>query len=168
MLVSEAPCAQAIIEIPLRPNVPKSFPATPGVWRIFSPTIATVANPPSACMGNIEPVSISLANSLFKTLTASFASALRTPIDVEFSEEACETINAEIPPVVRAVKIRWFTPMTPTIERPVTVISVVSLILEIPFIGLKSLAIFCLIIVPGLLGLNVFFTLMGIFLMHTG
>ena len=43
MLVSEAPCAQAITLIPLRPSVPKSFPAIPGVCFIFSPTIATVA-----------------------------------------------------------------------------------------------------------------------------
>ena len=43
MLVSEAPCAQAITLIPLRPNVPNSFPAIPGVCFMFSPTMATVA-----------------------------------------------------------------------------------------------------------------------------
>ena len=31
MLVSEAPCAQAMTLMPLRPNVPKSFPAMPGL-----------------------------------------------------------------------------------------------------------------------------------------
>ena len=74
--------------IPLRPNVPNSFPAIPGVCFIFSPTIATVARFFSACIGEISPISISLANSSFSTSHARSASALRTPIEVEFSEDA--------------------------------------------------------------------------------
>ena len=168
MLVSEAPCAQAITEIPLRPNVPNNLPAIPGVCFMFSPTIAIVAKPLSACMGNIAPVSISLANSWFNTVTAACASSSRTPIEVEFSEEACDTMNTEMPLLARAVKIRRLTPMTPTIERPVTVISVVPLILEIPLIGFSSFSIWSLISVPGCSGLKVFLTLMGIFLTQTG
>ena len=55
---------------------------------MFSPTIATVASPHSAIIGLISPISISLANSWFNTSHASAASSLRTPMEVEFSEEA--------------------------------------------------------------------------------
>ena len=89
-------------------------------------------------------------------------------MEVEFSDEAWETMNAEMPPLVSAVKMRWLTPMTPTIDRPATVISVVPLMLEIPLMGLKSLAICCLMMVPGFSGLKVFLTLIGIFLTQTG
>ena len=168
MFVSEAPCAQAMTEIPERPSVPNSFPAIPGVCFMFSPTIAMVASPLSTCMGNMAPVSISLANSELRTSAAALASSSRTPIEVEFSEEACDTMNTEIPLLARVVKIRRLTPMTPTIDRPVTVISVVPLMLEIPLIGLLSSSIFSLIRVPGCSGLKVFFTLMGMFLTQTG
>ncbi len=88
MLVSLAPCAHAMTLMPLRPSAPKSFPAMPGVCFMFSPTMATVERPLSACMGNIAPVLISLANSLSSTRTASAASSSRTPTEVEFSDEA--------------------------------------------------------------------------------
>ena len=88
IFVSEAPCAHAMIEIPERPRQPNSFPAIPGVCFMFSPTIAMVARPVSAFMGNMAPVSISLANSSLSTLTASSASSSLTPIEVEFSEDA--------------------------------------------------------------------------------
>ena len=141
MFVSEAPWAQAITLIPERPSVPNSLPAIPGVCFMFSPTIAMVARPLSTCMGNIAPVSISLANSAFSTSAAAAASSSRTPIDVEFSDEACDTMKTEMPLLASVVKIRRFTPMTPTIERPVTVISVVPLMDEIPLIGFWSFSI---------------------------
>ena len=106
ILVSDAPCAQAITLMPFRPSVPKSFPAMPGVCFMFSPTIATVASPPSAFIGLISPISISLANSSSSTLQASAASSLRTPIEVEFSEEACDTRNTLIPFSARVLKMR--------------------------------------------------------------
>ena len=176
IFVSDAPWAQAITEIPERPSVPKSLPAIPGLCFMFSPTIAMVAKPLSACMGNMAPVSISLANSLLSTSTAASASSSRTPILsssrtpilVEFSDDACDTMNTEIPLLARVVKIRRFTPITPTIDRPVTVIRVVPLIEEIPLMGFMSSSIFSLMRVPGCSGLNVFLTLMGIFLMQTG
>ena len=168
MLVSEAPWAQAITLIPERPNVPNNLPAIPGVCFIFSPTMAMVAKPLSTCMGNIAPVSISLANSAFSTSAAASASSSRTPIEVEFSEEACDTMNTEIPLLASVVKIRRFTPITPTIDRPVTVISEVPLMLEIPLIGFWSSSILALMSVPGCSGLNVFLTLIGIFLTQTG
>ena len=168
IFVSDAPWAQAITEIPERPSVPKSLPAIPGLCFMFSPTIAMVARPLSACMGNMAPVSISLANSLLSTSTAASASSSRTPILVEFSDDACDTMNTEIPLLARVVKIRRFTPITPTIDRPVTVIRVVPLIEEIPLMGFMSSSIFSLMRVPGCSGLNVFLTLMGIFLMQTG
>ena len=88
MFVSDEPWAHAITLIPLRPKVPNSLPAIPGVCFMFSPTIAIVARPLSACIGNIAPVSISLANSSLRTRTASGASSSRTPIEVEFSDDA--------------------------------------------------------------------------------
>ena len=168
MFVSDAPCAQAITEIPLRPRVPNSFPAIPGVCFMFSPTMAIVARPLSACIGNMAPVAISLANSSLSTLTAESTSSSRTPMLVEFSDEACETMNTEIPLSARAVKMRRFTPITPTIERPDTVINDVPDMLEIPLIGFRSFSILSFIRVPANEGLNVFFTLIGIFLTHTG
>ena len=168
MFVSEAPCAQAITEIPERPKVPNSLPAIPGVCFMFSPTMAMVASPLSACMGNMAPVSISLANSWLSTSTAASASSSRTPIDVEFSDEAWLTMNTEMPLLARVVKMRRLTPMTPTIERPVTVMSVVPLMLEIPLMGFWSFSIWSLMSVPGCSGLKVFFTLMGMFLTQTG
>ena len=66
---------------------------------------------------------------------ASSLSSSLTPIDVEFSDDACETKNTDIPLSAKVVKIRRLTPMTPTMERPVTVINVVPLMLEIPLIG---------------------------------
>ena len=70
MLVSEAPCAQAITLMPLRPNVPKSFPAMPGVCFIFSPTIAMVAKFISATTGLISPISISFCKFFIQHLTS--------------------------------------------------------------------------------------------------
>ena len=168
MLVSEAPCAQAMTEIPLRPRVPNSLPAIPAVCFMFSPTIATVARLLSTCMGNMAPSSISAANSALSTLTAFCASASRTPIEVEFSDEACDTMNTLMPLLASAVKIRRLTPMTPTMARPETLMSDVFLMLEIPLMGLWSFCILSLMMVPGASGLKVFLMRMGIFLMRTG
>ena len=106
IFVSDAPCAQAITFIPLRPNVPNSLPAIPGVCFIFSPTMATVAKFFSAWIGEISPISISFTNSSFSTSQAKSASALRTPIEVLFSEEACDTRNTLIPFFAKALKMR--------------------------------------------------------------
>ena len=89
-------------------------------------------------------------------------------MEVEFSEEACDTMNTEMPLAARAVKMRWLTPITPTMDKPVTVMSVVPLMLEMPLMSLLSFSTFSLMIVPGLEGLNVFFTRMGMFFTHTG
>ena len=168
MFVSEAPCAQAMTLMPLRPSVPNSLPAMPGVCFMFSPTMAMVARPLSTCMGNMAPVSISFANSVFSASAAAAASSSRTPMEVEFSDEACDTMNTEMPLLARVVKMRRLTPMTPTIDSPVTVMSDVPLMLEMPLMGLLSSSIFSLMSVPGCEGLKVFFTLMGIFLTQTG
>ena len=106
MLVSLAPCAQAMTLMPLRPSVPNSLPAMPGVCFMFSPTMATVARFFSAKMGEISPISISLANSVVNTSQARSASALRTPIDVEFSDEACDTRKTLMPFLANALKMR--------------------------------------------------------------
>ena len=127
-----------------------------------------VARPLSAHMGNMAPISISLANSSLSTRTAMSASASRTPIEVEFSDDACDTMNTLMPLSARAVKMRRFTPMTPTIDRPVTVMRAVPLMLDMPLMGLRSLSILSLMIVPGFCGLKVFFTRMGIFFTQTG
>ena len=127
-----------------------------------------VASPLSACMGNMAPVSISLANSLLSTATALSASWSRTPIDVEFSEEACDTRNTLMPLSARAVKMRRLTPITPTIDNPVTVMRVVPLMLDIPFMGFWLFSILFFMMVPDASGLKVFFTLIGMFFTHTG
>ena len=44
-------------------------------------------------------------------------------------------MNTLIPSTAKAVKMRWFTPITPTMERPETVIRLVSLIEEIPLMA---------------------------------
>ena len=106
MLVSLAPWAQAMTLMPLRPSVPNNLPAMPGVCFMFSPTMATVARFFSAWMGEISPISISLANSVVSTSQARSASALRTPIDVEFSDEACDTRKTLMPFLASALKIR--------------------------------------------------------------
>ena len=168
MFVSLAPCAQAMTLIPERPSVPKSLPAIPGVCFMFSPTMATVAKPFSASIGNIEPSSISFWNSRFKTRQASSASSSWTPILVLFSLEAWLTINTLMPLSARQVKMRRFTPITPTIERPDTVMSVVPLMLEIPLMLLESSLTSSLMMEPGASGLNVFLTRMGMCLMQTG
>ena len=168
MLVSEPPCAQAMTLMPERPSVPNSLPAMPGVCFMFSPTMAMVARLLSARMGYMAPVAISLANSSLSTATALSASSSRTPMEVEFSDEACDTRNTLMPLSANVVKMRRFTPITPTMERPVTVMSDVPLMEEMPLMGFWSLAIFSLIIVPAPLGLNVFLTRMGIFFTQTG
>ena len=92
--------------MPLRPSVPKSFPAMPGVCFMFSPTMATVASPLSAFMRNMAPVSISLANSASSTSQAASASASRTPMDVLFSDDACDTRNTLMPLSANVRKMR--------------------------------------------------------------
>ena len=154
--------------IPERPRASKSLPLIPGVRFMFSPTIATVASPLSACIGNIRPSSISSRNSSLSTFTAFSASSSFTPIDVLFSEAACDTRKTLIPLLARELKMRRLTPTTPTIERPVTVMTVVPLIDEIPLIGFWLFSMCDLIIVPSPSGLKVFLTLIGIFFTQTG
>ena len=89
-------------------------------------------------------------------------------MEVEFSEEACATRKAEMPPLVSAVKMRRFTPITPTIERPVTWMIAASEMLDMPLMGFPSFPILLLITEPVPLGLKVFLTLMGMFFTHTG
>ena len=89
-------------------------------------------------------------------------------MDVEFSDDAWLTMNTEMPLLARVVKMRLLTPMTPTIDSPVTVINVVPLMLDIPLMGFRSFSIWSLMSVPGCCGLNVFFTLMGMFFTQTG
>ena len=168
MLVSLAPCAQAITLIPLRPSVPKSFPAMPGVCFMFSPTTATVASPLSSWIGYMEPCSISLANSILSTRQASAASTSRTPMLVLFSLLAWETMNTLMPLSAKQLKIRRFTPITPTILSPLMVIRLVPSMLEIPLMALESSSTSFLMIVPGASGLNVFFMRIGMFLIQTG
>ena len=73
-----------------------------------------------------------------------------------------------MPLSARVVKMRRFTPITPTIDRPVTVMSEVPLMLEIPLMGRRSSSVSSCITVPCPSGLKVFFTMMGIFFTHTG
>ena len=87
---------------------------------------------------------------------------------MEFSEEACDTRNTLMPLSARAVKMRRLTPITPTIDNPVTVMRVVPLMLDIPLMGFWLFSILFFMMVPGASGLKVFFTLIGMFFTHTG
>ena len=175
MLFWAAPCATAITLIPERPSVPKSFPMMPGTCFICSPTTAIVASELVVSMGNMAPVAISFSNSSLRMSAAIFASSGLTPTDVEFSDEACETMNTDTPTRASAAKMRRLTPITPTIDKPVTVMSEVAPMLEMPLMGdcERSLVAGSAVgrepmKVPSALGLKVFFTLIGMFFTHTG
>ena len=89
-------------------------------------------------------------------------------MEVEFSDEAWATRNTLTPSLARVEKMRWLTPITPTIDRPDTVMSDVPLMEEIPLMGFWSFSISSFIIVPLLDGLKVLRTLMGIWRIQTG
>ena len=97
MFVSEAPCANAIMLIPFRPSASKNLPATPGTCFIFCPTMATVDKLYSTPISLMLPISISEANSSLSTFCEMAASDVLTPIEVLFSDDACETRNTLIP-----------------------------------------------------------------------
>ena len=165
ILVSEAPCAQAITLIPLRPKTLNSFPAIPGVCFIFSPTIATVARSFSASIALISPTAISWRNSSRNTFTANSASALRTANVVLFSDDACDTKKTLIPDFASRLNIRELIPMTPTMPIPDKVMRHVSLIDEIPLMAFPSACeLSSEMRVPGAEGLKVFLMNIGIFL----
>ncbi len=92
--------------IPLRPSVPNSLPAMPGHPRMFSPTMATVARSHSSMISSISPMAISCANSRLSTSRACSASSRRTPIEVVFSLDACDTRNTLMPALASALNIR--------------------------------------------------------------
>ena len=170
MLVSLAPCAQAMTLIPLRPSVPKSLPAMPGVCFMFSPTMAMVASSRSSVILYMAPISISLANSSLSTSHARSASSSRTPMEVLFSELAWLTMKTLTPLAARVVKMRLLTPMTPTMESPLTVMSDVLLIDDMPLMALplSSMPLSLVMMVPLSSGRKVFLMRMGMFLMQTG
>ena len=89
-------------------------------------------------------------------------------MDVEFSEDACDTMNTLMPLLASAVKMRRLTPMTPTMASPETVMSVVFLMLDMPLMGLWSFSILSLMMVPRASGLKVFLMRMGMFFTRTG
>ena len=73
-------------------------------------------------------------------------------IDSEMLNVLCEVLNdfkRLMPFCANALKIRKFTPITPTIPRPVTVIKLVSLMDEIPLMALEPEFTSCFMIVPS-------------------
>ena len=150
--------ATAEILIPLRPNTLKSCPAMPGRWRILSPTTATLAWFSSSEAGFIAPSAISRANSSSSNWQARRASAGVMQIVVLVSEEFWATMNTLMPPVAKVVKMRRFTPITPTIDGPLTVTMLISLTDEIPRMGRSLGAAWRLMTLPWRSGWNVFFT----------
>ena len=73
-----------------------------------------------------------------------------------------------MPESANAVKMRRLTPKTPTIDRPDTVINAVPLMLDIPLMGFSLSPVLALMTVPGLVGLNVLSTRIGMFFTQTG
>ena len=111
--------------------------------------MATVARPRSAFMRNMRPSSISFRNSSSSTRQALSVSQSCTPILVLFSDEACDTMKTEMPCWAKEVKMRWFTPITPTMDRPLTVMRLVPLMEDMPLMLLcSSSCTFCLTMVP--------------------
>ena len=68
----------------------------------------------------------------------------------------------------RVVKMRRFTPITPTIESPDTVMRLVLLIELIPLMARFSSCTPCSMIVPTASGWKVFLMRIGMFFTHTG
>ena len=89
-------------------------------------------------------------------------------IDVLVSDEVCTTMNTLMPVLASVVKMRRFTPMTPTIVGPATVTILVSLTDEMPRIGRDEGGTSRRMTLPGASGRNVFLTRMGMFLTQTG
>ena len=89
-------------------------------------------------------------------------------MEVLFSDEACETRKTLMPLSANVRKMRWFTPMTPTMPRPCTVMRLVSLMDEMPLIALLWGSFCAQMMVPFASGLKVFLMRMGMFLWHTG
>ena len=83
----------------------------------------------------ISPIFSSWANSSEITFTARSASALLTPMEIVFSEDACEIKKAEMPTLASAPNSRLLTPITPTIPKPCIVTSAASSIEEMPLTG---------------------------------
>ena len=165
ILVSDAPCVSAIMLMPLLPNAPQNLPAMPGTCFMFSPTIAMVERLYSTVISLMLPNAISWANSSLNTRWETAASGVLTPMDVLFSDEAWETKNTLMPFCAKVRKMRWFTPIIPTIPSPCMVMSAVSLMEEIPLIILpSSFDRLFNISVPFDEGLKLLRTLMGMFL----
>ncbi len=163
ILSSEAPCAIAIILMPFLPIVEKSFPATPVVCFIFSPTIATIDNSLSISILLICPVFISFSNSALIAASAASVSGLSIATLIEFSEDACEIRITFIPAPARAEKSLIEMPVTPTMPIPCRVTSEIPEMDEIPLIGVSFIVLILLKIrVPSFSGLNVFFICTGI------
>ena len=73
-----------------------------------------------------------------------------------------------MPLLAKTVNIRLLTPITPTIDKPATVMSAVPLMLDIPRMGLSVFSTFCLIVVPSASALKVFLIFIGMFFTQTG
>ena len=116
----------------------------------------------------MAPSARSRANSASSKAQARGPSCGVTHIEVLVSEEVCATIKTLMPPRAKVSKIRRFTPMTPTIEGPLTVTMLISLTEEIPRIGRSDCRALLRMTLPRAEGLNVFLTKMGIFLAQTG
>ena len=79
-------------------------------------------------------------------------------MDVLVSDDVWATMNTLMPPSASVVKMRRFTPMTPTIEGPETVTMLVSFTDEMPRTGRSSAAASRRMTLPAAAGLNVFLT----------
>ena len=148
----------AQILMPLRPSTLNSFPAMPGVCFMRSPTTATVASPSTSSVGFMAPSSISLLNSASSSVQARRASAGVMQIDVLVSDAVCTTMNTLMPPAESVVKMRRFTPMTPTIDIPLTVTILISLTDDMPRMGRAEASTLRRMTLPGAAGLSVFLT----------
>ena len=79
-------------------------------------------------------------------------------MEVLVSEEVCATMNTLMPPAANVVKMRRFTPITPTIDIPLTVTMLISLTDEMPRMGRCEEQASRRITLPAAEGLKVFLT----------
>ncbi|MNI15147.1 hypothetical protein D3C81_936840 [compost metagenome] len=135
ILYSDEPCAIARTLIPLRPSAANNRPDIPGVFFIFSPTMAKTERF-SSIAGTISLFAwISSSNSTSIKCIARLASDGLTANVMLCSEEDWVISTTLICSLANSVKSRPLKPDLPIIPDPLRLMTEISEIEEIPLIG---------------------------------
>src|ERR1035437_1990627 len=143
---SEAPWAMALTLMPFRARVLKNLPAMPGVFFMFSPTMATRAISFSIAIWLMFPELISWRNSFSMASLALSLSLSMTAKVIEYSQEAGEMRTTLTLLFANAPNNLLDIPVTPTIPEPRIVTRLIFSIEEIPLIDLFT-SIFALVVI---------------------